>query len=215
MCKSSLRSVSNWKYFIFDIETRGILLVTSNMQTAVLVAQGLLNSHLFSWYFDKRIHSYYSHFNLDKDLLLLTKDFKIIPADGVAFTENFLSKKALAQKRAHSIEQVLLACMRLWHRSASGYSNEIYSEIQFELQDCRPLDGYFTSSIHDYADILMITPEEAFTDLKIAVESSRANKIRNFAIFSKYVKAINSSSLQELEAFSSQIMAEVTANSQV
>ena len=144
------------KHLLLDMETRGLIFATANMQTAVLLSQGFMNAQLFTLVLTPARAKLYAHINFDTDLIVLAPDLSFIPIPEHLKTEGFLLQRELARKRAQYIEKTLLSCISLWPRSASGYSNEIFAEIQFELEKCHPEESYFTEPIHDYADILEI-----------------------------------------------------------
>jgi hypothetical protein len=77
------------------------------------------------------------------------------------------------------------------------FDTPIEDTLAHEVLNSDPITNTFTHGILEYADILGITPEQAYTELKLDYETIHSIKMRAYATIKKYQSLIREVNTQE------------------
>lgn len=130
-----------------------------------------------------------------------TQRLSDLPIDHI--TEDFLLKKKLALLRAPMINKI--------HRRTTISLNDkainmplfhsVDSALQNAIDQCSIEKGIFHRDILEVARIRNWTPEMAYKDIKLKLDSSNSAKIKIYALNQKFVNLVNNcSTVEEISA---------------
>lgn len=123
--------------------------------------------------------------------------FDFIPASQTA-DQNWREKRKLATDRNTALELLERRCDKYLTRTTYFTGDPIFlSYIGQRLADCKPELGYYDKIICDWAEINEISPAAAYNELKMTWDSAGIATTKIHALWSKYVRKINT--LQDLQ----------------
>lgn len=183
-------------FLILDLHNGGILHEPRSRDVMVGLLEGTLDAipyQLFPELWSEELREQYANFDFGIDMLFLSpKDRLFHRMPEALVTDSFLERRQIAKERASYIYKLQLLCEGARETNSLGVPQEIFADIEFELQKCRPDQHEFTTAIHEYASCVGLTPAACFEDLRMKVEGGRIVRIRNFAIYRKYLDLIHS-----------------------
>jgi hypothetical protein len=122
-------------------------------------------------------------------LMINNGNISILPDHLV--TEKFLANKEVAKLRALYINS-LEVYLKIQLARVNIFNDEnVVTYMQREVVASTPEVGVYSNGIHEYANISEISPESAYNELKLMLDSISLIKLRNMAWYRKYVSIIN------------------------
>lgn len=110
----------------------------------------------------------------------------------------FIEKRNKAQLLAPIIEKLVEV---LCNEIIFGWPNEIgidvHDTLALEIMNSSPADNQYASGILEYAAALKITPEQAYTEIKLESETLNSLKMRAYTVSKKYQGLIRQVTTQE------------------
>ena len=187
-----------YQHLVVDLENQGILCRAPTSSVANAVSLGFINTTTtvlleFPWTKEKS-----SGVNFDGEnwQLMRRGHFVKMPADLV--TEEWLAKKALAMKRRNFQWAWEGRCIQQLRRAADFHSPGVFeSYVMLQLQECDPISEVWPIGILEWASIHQVTPEMAYQDLKLRMDSLGLMYLRNAALHKKIMEDINKGTSEE------------------
>lgn len=202
------------RYFLIDLATGGVLYSTPTQEVMV----GLLGAFIdvLPYQLSLRLSPMYRDWNFEEEALQFSyTDHKFYPLPAELRTQAFLEKQKMAVIKARFVEKLVAYCEIARATVTLGVSPQIYSDLEVEIRLCRPEEGYFTPAIHEYAATMQIAPAICVEELKMKTESARLLRIRNFAIYQKYLELIQTKDFLDAQTFFEAVRTELFLNSHV
>lgn len=188
-------------HLVVDHETHAVLAIPKTESVAASVSAGILNT------FTTNIPSELTlvkarilkNVDLANDSLQLTYDRdendKIIYLQKLPEnlqTEEYARKRSLAKLRATYIYYQESYYRHYLARSIIAPSfRGMFPSICYEILNSNDEEGNYSAGLLEYAEILNLTPQEAFHELKLMTESSSIINMKYLAWYRKNVDAIN------------------------
>lgn len=180
-------------YIVADIETGLVLTRVSSANCASALTLGLLNSTSIS------LPTQLSHrrnewdaYDFNKGLFQVSQGYLIAPYPEELLREDLLKKREVAKIRGAFIYSLEVYCMQELTRIASYMPENLMVFIQQELSQCDPEKNIFTKAIEEYAALQEIEASVAYHELQLQLQSSGVVKLRNYAIYEKFMMKMNS-----------------------
>jgi hypothetical protein len=129
----------------------------------------------------------------------------------------FIEKRKRAQLIAPVVEKLVDV---LYNQIIFNWANEIGINMQetlaLEIMNSSPEDGRYASGILEYATALKITPEQAYTEIKLESETLNSLKMRVYTVSKKYQVLIRQIQTKEqATAMINQINQKLVADTQI
>jgi hypothetical protein len=209
-----LDGIKQYLYLVVDRETNLVLTRCQNASTANAVSRGFLNSTVMVINRPKCFHNdkmQVYHKDSQITFKLITNNFSGISSleanvgeknnsskynfDLVEYDnsdQQWIDKRELANIRSNIFSTMESKIERYLARFYSFVGDNIlYQYLSQEFNRCNPENDYYSESIIEYSKILLITPREAFNDLKMKYDSFCLTTVRYSAIWEKYITSIN------------------------
>lgn len=202
-------------YLLLDLHNGGVLYAAKDREMlAGLLAclRDTISFPLFSEIWPRQ----YSAYNFEDEMLFLSpQDRRFYPMPTNLVTEHFLARRKVAAAKATYIRGLQLLCQAARDTTTLGVPDVIYSDLEAELRNSDSAKGIYTPAIEEYAALLNVSPEACVHELRMKVESGRLIRIRNLAIYQKYLDRIAASSIEDLKTFFDDLNKELFLNSHV
>ncbi len=199
---------------LLDLHTGGVLYSTRLREILTGLLAAVLDTLPFSISLD--LSPELGQFNFEDDFLQLSPIDRIFrPMDPALITEEFLQRRQLAQEKGLALRDLQIICEAARDTLTLGVPAEVYADLETELSKYKNSGGDFSPAIVEYASILELSPEVCVQELRMKVESARLIRIRNFAIYQKYLEIICRSKPDDLKDIRLKIQTEVFKNSHV
>jgi len=129
----------------------------------------------------------------------------------------FINKRNQAQLIAPVVEKLVEA---LYNRVIFSWPNEIginiHDTLALEVMNSSPDTGHYTSGILEYAHALNISPEQAYTEIKLESDTLNSLKMRAYAVSKKYQVLIRQVKTQaQADALGNEITQKLVADSRI
>jgi len=207
--------VENWKYLLIDRNNGGVLCTLPNRTVGTNLMLGLLDSRTIEIPLHRKIFEIYKDVDFDNSFLHVSVKREVNPLKPENITDLFLKRREEAKLRAKYLELLEMLSFLSLKKACLGYPSSISSILEKELQSCRPEENYFSEGIKSYAHINQISFDAAYYEIKFKVEGSNTVKIRDYAIFQKYVRIFNTCSLDQLDQEFNNVRTEMFLNAKV
>ncbi|OFZ28626.1 MAG: hypothetical protein A2622_05920 [Bdellovibrionales bacterium RIFCSPHIGHO2_01_FULL_40_29] len=204
--------VGNWKFLLIDRNNEGLLCPVVSQTVGINLLGGILDSRLIELPLHRVMYHKYAHLDFNNEYLRVTPKRVISPLDPMHITEIFLNKRAEALARAKYLELLEMISFLSLAKSHMGYPSNIVPLLNQEIQRCDPNLNQYSIGIREYADINNISPEVAYEEIKFRIQGATLTRIRDFAIFQKYVRIFNTCPLTDLESSYFKLREEVFLN---
>jgi hypothetical protein len=189
----------NFRFLILDLEIEGVVCITDSASCANSLIVGLINTKSVPVpaYYWTRFPKWKDK-NFDENFIRLTDDTgpEISDLNQNLIKEEFLSKRKKAIARRNTLMTIERYLEIPLLNSVNYFDNSINFYIKNELDNSNPDQFKFSAGIIEYADMLSITPDRAFDELKFLFETQSRLKIKNLAVYKKYSEKINQSNDQ-------------------
>ncbi|CAN5460844.1 hypothetical protein BH10BDE1_BH10BDE1_08030 [soil metagenome] len=202
-------------FLIIDLHNGGILHHARSREVMVALLEGIGDAIAYQTFHDL-MPARYKDFDFSNDLLFLSpldRELHLMPESLV--TPAFEKRRDLAKDKARQIFKLQMICEAARDTISLGVPAEIYADIEFELGRCRPDDSHFTPAIHDYASNVGCSPASAFDELRMRSDSARIQRIRNYAIYRKFLGRIYLTESSGMKALFADVHSELFLNSHV
>ena len=202
-------------FLVIDLHNGGILHRVKNREILVGLLEGMVDCIPYQT-FREFFYPEYSEYDFEKDHLFLSPmDRKIHRMPEAMVTESFLARRARAAEKARYIHRLQLLCEAARDTLSLGVSGEIYADLETELSACEPDRGVFSSAIHDFAAYSKLEPEACYDELRMRVETSRRHRVRNYAIYRRFLDLIHVTEIEGMKALFEDLNKELFLNSYV
>ena len=178
-------------YLVIDQENKAVLCFTKSLSCANSVSLGFINSQAIMFpsslaWRSKELEG----LDLKTDHLMLNNgNMTILPEHLV--TKKFLENKEVAKLRALYINS-LEVYLKIQLVRVNIFNDEnVVTHIHREVNASDPAAGSYSAGVLEYANISEITPESAYNELTLMLDSIGLIKLRNMAWYNKYVSIIN------------------------
>jgi hypothetical protein len=198
-------SLNNGLNVVADYSTNGILAYPRSASCAHYTSLGMVDTYNATIPVDlPHVKALLSVYTLGKDHLMVSRKkgtyVEVMPEHMI--TEQFLERKKLAELRAKYI-YFQEAYYRYFLVKSLFSPENLGGCVDSALFDSDPTISKYSDMIKDYSEILNITDKEAYDELKLLVNSSKAIKMRYFAYYRRNIAEINKLTTQkELEEYS-------------
>jgi hypothetical protein len=108
-----------------------------------------------------------------------------------------MPRRHLAKLRITFLYGLEVNFQRELDHAAEYMPDHLVSFIYDELADCDPRAGRYTKAIEEYAALQDITVEVAYQELRMKLQSKGMAKLRNYALYQKYMMQMNSCTTRE------------------
>lgn len=182
---------------VVDQENKGVLCFTKTLSSANSVSLGFINSQaiMFPGSLTWRAKEL-EHIDLKTSHLMFQGGSLTILPDHLV-TEKFLANKEVAKLRALYINS-LEVYLKIQLVRVNIFNDEnVITHIHREVAQSDPKAGSYSAGIHEYANISEISPDSAYNELKLMLDSIGLVKLRNMAWYRKYVNTINTLNTRE------------------
>jgi hypothetical protein len=201
-----------WKYLLVDRNNEGLLCTVTSQTVGINLLGGILDSRLIELPLHRVKYSIFSHHDFDNEYLRITPKRDVSLLDPIHITENYLNKRVEAVARAKYLELLEMISFLSLAKSHMGYPADMTQILGNELMLCDPETDKYSVGIIEYADIHKIPPQAAYQELKFRVQGAKLTKIRDFAIFQKYVRVFNTCAVGKLEENYKKLRQEIFLN---
>lgn len=183
------------KHLIISKENDCVCTYTPRILTANSLVKGNSNLYMKSIAFS-------TFWDFDK-----ISDRAMFYSDVYKFVGKAAKLEKLLNKNIVSDEWVNLQQVLFWRQDAlfylEGYTasavarltptvwDKFYYTAESEIAKCNPETGLYSSLITEYSDIVGTTVKDAYTALKLRVETDNAKKFRIQALYDKWADKIN------------------------
>ena len=186
------------KYLIIDISNDGIVWFGTSLPVVNAIRRGLLDCDLFiireeQDSYNKLLSTLVQSQNLKFDFKKFT--FIEMPNNGV--NDLFLEKKRLADLRSSSMINLFKWSFGSTRKMSISHIFGIENDITVSLLESDPNNNKYNHSITEYSDIMEISVEEGYKELKLLSDNFRTQKIRMFAYTEYFLNKINNSYTKE------------------
>lgn len=190
--------IADFCYLLIDTPTNGILYNTSSCAAAQAIQ--LFSSNIYCtplethsmWapkdYKETNFNDFGKHYTIvGKPGQRVVKE---LPAHVV--NERFMRLRQEIKTRAdyhlrlHDIARSVLV-QAVEHQLIVDFGDTII----YEIQNCRPGEGYFTDGVRSYALISGISNHSAYNELKLHIDNLSHQRMRNMSIYLKFRNMLN------------------------
>lgn len=180
-------------HVVADIETGLIYAPAPSGACATALTLGLVNSAAYSFPTQLPLRKdEWDGCDFENGLYQLLKVSEVRPFPKDLIRQDLLNRKYLAKLRATFIYGLEVHFQRELEHVAEYMPDNLVPFIYHELADCDPRAGTYTSAIEEYAALQGIDPEVAYQELRMKLQSSGMAKLRNYALYEKYMMQMNS-----------------------
>jgi hypothetical protein len=190
-------------HLLIDHNNLGILWVSPEASIINLLKYGFLEGSNRSIYpktdsvgrVDK--NTFITVEDLEKHLYWTPSGIKEMNANQL--TDEFIENKRLAKLRAPMITKISNRVQSLVKDKIipMPFPNSFDSALQSAIDKSNPLENFYHRDIIEMADILGWTPEEAYKDTKLKLESSNSFKVKIYALTMKFANLVNTCTTEE------------------
>ena len=179
------------KYLLIDKHTNMLLGVDPNVQLMNLLSKGLDDVVILKMDYS---HPFYSQTN--KTMMAgrtLTINSRLIIKDdtGVPFPEETLSKLEHMKLREPVMSRLFGLATPWISQSVELIFPGMESIVEIELRDCDHSNNKYTPNIYFHAEMLGITPIEAYEQLNAIAARGQKKRMQGMSFIYKYEKMIN------------------------
>ena len=183
--------MENWPHLLVDERNRGVLCSTSREDTAIALMSAFPDTTVIQIPFELASYERYTDYDFQNKLWHVSLVDRIVtPLSETLVTADFRNRRTQALRKIPMIRNLQIICQMTRLRASFGFPDIISSDLSEEISLSNPETGHFSLGVHEYAAIREIDLRTAYTELKMKVESSRILRIRNFAIYEKYLALI-------------------------
>lgn len=192
---------------VADHDTLAVLAVTRTLSTASYVTEGMFNTYATSIPTDLSLirDRVYDRCDPLTDYIQLdyTRDEQgnihyVKKMDESLITEEFLNRRKLATLRAKHIYYQETYYKHYLARVGVFPGNfGIGNSVDYSLDTCDVDSGFYSDGIVEYAEIMEMTPAEAYQELKVLMDSISIVKMKYFAWYRKNIQVINKMQTEE------------------
>lgn len=183
--------MGTWPHLLVDERNRGVLCPTSHEDTAIALMAAFPDTTVIQVPFELTSYNRYAGYDFHNTLWHVSLvERNITPLSETLITADFQNRRTRALRKIPIIRNLQIICQMTRLRASFGFPDIISSDLAEEIALSNPEIGHFSIGIHEYAAIREIDLSTAYTELKMKVESSRILRIRNFAIYEKYLALI-------------------------
>lgn len=176
-----------------DISTQAILTFTKSYSCAVAVSQGLINTEpLIIPTSIQRITNHVKKFDLLNDHLCGVPDVWIGSLSKDLITQDYLERKKIATLRATYINSLEVHLTTITSRGIIGFDDSVMPHLIDAHSLSNPETSQYSYGIIEYANIHNITPETAYQEIGVMIETCGLIKIRAFAWMQICIDRLNS-----------------------
>jgi len=178
------------KFLLVEKSTGLLLALTSSKQVAALLFQGLEDVFVVS------IDPGNPFWPAANKTMMAGRNFEVVNRKIVIESANQFPRASLQMKDiAKNREEVLQRLVAMVHNWIDEKYDLVFSgmdsTIEFVLRDCEKSSGVFTTEIHNYAEMLGLTPDQAYDELDKIAARMRGLHMRCLAFINKYARIIN------------------------
>jgi hypothetical protein len=138
-------------------------------------------------------HSLYAELNnesIRQQFYQSTKIKKLYLGNAHEINDLFLQKQRLAPLMMPPILALTEALAKRSFDTLNEHGLVMDDTLAFEISNSDPLLEKWSYGVLEYANTMDITPQEAYTELRIEYESTHAIKMRTYAVSKKYQRLI-------------------------
>ena len=202
-------------FLVVDLHNGGVLHRAKNREVMVGLLEGLVDAIPYQTFTDL-FYPEYAEYDFEKDHLVLSPlDRKIHRMPESLVTEAFLARRARAAEKARYVHRLQMFCEAARDAVSLGVPPEVYADLETELSLCRPEHGVFSPAIHDYASYSSLEPRACYDELRMRVETGRRHRIRNYAIYRRYLDRIHVTEIDGMKQLFADLNKELFLNSHV
>lgn len=179
------------KYLLVDKHTNVLLGVDQNAQILTLLSKGLEDVSILKM---EHSHPFYSQTN--KTMMasrILTVNPRLVIKDdtGIPFPENTLNQLEYVKLREPVMSRLFGLVTQWVSQSVELIFPGMESIVEIELRDCDHSNNQYTPNIHFHAEMLGITPMEAYEQLNAVAARGQKKRMQGMSFIYKYAKMIN------------------------
>ncbi len=191
---------------VCDHKTRAVLAFPRSPAAAMWTTMGMLDTFFTTIPVDlPHVNLIVKKYNLVNDHLMCSPKAgeHLIPLPENLITDAYLKQRNLARLRSKYIYYQQSHYNMYLSRAAILPDMTTSTYLLRELDKSDPSNNDFSYGLKQYAEILDLTPEEAYDELTIMTDSASAIRMRHFAWFVKNVNQLNKmTSEEEMSEFS-------------
>lgn len=180
---------------IYDVSHNGIICSARSYTHANAIASGLINGRIKSWYRKERLDFDYDFDNANVHYCLTKNNIGFL--DEKFATKEWRDFRAMMYNKVYCLEYWEFRCKKLLSRHQEYFDDSFFAYLASELNKCLPLENVYTDAIYEYADIQKITPESAYQELTMKLESRGILQMRNYATYLKGVRELSQQTTYE------------------
>jgi hypothetical protein len=177
---------------VVDLSNGVVLTAAKSASSARAVSKGIDNTNVVTlpnilpWRKKE-----YDIYDFRKDDLVWAVGGKIDLMPSHLKTKEVYAKKELATLREIYLHALEVFFQMYLTRTIDNYDQGLDGYITNELEQCNPLADYYTYAIQEYARITGVHPSTAYNEFKLRYETQSLARIRNFALYTKWVDIMN------------------------
>jgi hypothetical protein len=164
-----------------DISTQAILTFTKSYSCAVAVSQGLINTEpVIIPTSIQKINTHVKKFDLLNDHLCCVPEEWVGSLPKNLITQDYLDRKRIATLRATYIYSLEIHLSSITSRGIIGFDDSVMPHLMREHSLSNPETSEYSYGIVEYANIHNITPDTAYQEIGVMIETCGLIKIRAF-----------------------------------
>src|SRR6266480_6076131 len=180
-------------HIVADLETGLIYAPVPSGSCATALTLGLMNSAAFSFPVQMPLRKdEWDACDFENDLYQLLQASEVRPFPKNLVRQDLMRRKSLAKLRATYLYGLEIHFQRELHRIAEYMPDDLVSFVHNELNHCDPGNGKYTKAIEEYAALQEIDVDVAYQELRMKLQSNGMVKLRNYALYEKYMMQMNS-----------------------
>lgn len=179
------------KKFILVEKSTGLLLsLTTSQQVAALLLRGLDGAFVTS------IDPGNPFWAAANKTMMAGRNFvvtnrRIVSESTDQFPRASLELKELVKDREEVLHRLMIMIQNWIDEKNDLVFPGMDSAIEFVLRDCDRSLGVFTTEVHTYAEMLGLSPDQAYDELDKMAARMRSLRMKGLAFINKYARMIN------------------------
>lgn len=207
-------------YVVVDTDNKFILFFAPSRLTAFMLARGMLNSHAMEFVMHPDwLSGWVENVDRENDMIHLKNagyPVRISPLPDCQIRDEIMEKRRLLAMRSRYLYDLELLCQVQLTRAANFFDESMVSFVQEQLNLSDPDNDNYAPGIQEYAYINEITPEAAYQELSMRLQSTGMIKLRVQAFYDKYSRVLTTlSDEKEFEKTMTTMKYELYMNSYV
>ena len=189
------------KTYLFDYSTHGLLYISETSPTKKSWEFHLLKSCLVDTlygviYPKNPLYQTLTNKEINEKFYIASPTGIVLsPESGKA--EVFLEKQRRLKLMLPLVHLLMYAVNLKSINLMASFAIPIEDTLAFEISNCNPETNFYTISIREYADMVGITPAQAYREIKLEYETMHYIKMRGYAIVKKYIPLIREVTTEE------------------